>query len=142
MCMEMVFCNKDCIGYSLQCQSQICMQEVEHIEMQRYGYQCCRSASLALFRWILYDWCTCLLLPFQLRLFHQSAYRLCLPHIAPSTPCHLTVISSDSISMDFPTETGFKGHVSERSNIKRDLFIVCMSCAIHFKHVVRSFRSF
>lgn len=67
---------------------------------------------------------------------------VCIFSIAPSGPCHLTAISTENISMDFPAETGFKRHVSEMFGIERDLFIICMSCAIHFKHTVRSFRSF
>ena len=121
-----VLCNEDLCW--TQCQNQ-CL-EVDHNEKAWTGVV------------ISVEWlakCSCIYfphhrphLPFVLRSVLQACCSLsgssfislpsvwiCL--IAPSSPCHLTVISTNNINMDFPAETGFKRHVSARFDIKRDL---------------------
>ena len=58
----------------------------------------------------------------------------CICLVAGSSPWHLTAISADNTSMNFPAEIGFKRHVSQMFDIKTVLFIVFTSRAIHIKH--------
>lgn len=137
-----------CSKYSAKARANRLEVECTENKMQR-SHQCCGSAALKLSVWIpqavFLLFCTVISKLVTLLVNRGSLIRLpsvCICLIAPGSPCHLTVISTDNISMDFPAETGFKRHVSEMFDSKRDLFLVFMGCAIHFKRAVRSFRSF